>query len=65
MVPKPHVTYFPRGFVTPAPVKVEGREYAIDVPLDRGPGLYEISVFAELPEADHLTMIGLRTLRVQ
>src|SRR5579859_2414002 len=33
-VPEPYATYFPRGFVTPIPVHVEGDHFSIDVPLD-------------------------------
>ena len=30
------MTYFPKGFVTPVPVQVKGRDFTIDVPLSEG-----------------------------
>jgi hypothetical protein len=66
-VPTPYVTYFPKGFVTPVPVKVEGKSFAIDVPLDdeRRPGIYEVSVWASVPETKDLIMVSLRTISVK
>jgi hypothetical protein len=66
-VPQPYVTYFPRGFVTPIPVRVEGNRFSIDVPLnDRGrAGVYEVSVWANVPETKDLVMVSLRTVNVK
>lgn len=66
-VPQPYVTYFPSGYVTPIPVKVSGDEFSIEVPLSDGgkPGLYEVSVWGEVPETKDLVMLSLRTVRVE
>ncbi len=66
-VPAPYVTYFPEGFVTPIPVKVNGKHFAIDVPLNdqRRPGIYEVSVWARVPETSKLIMVSLRTISVK
>lgn len=66
-VPAPYVTYFPEGFVTPIPVKVNGNHFAIDVPLNaqRRPGIYEVSVWARVPETSSLIMVSLRTISVK
>lgn len=72
-VPAPFQVYWPRGFVTPLPVEVNGASFRIDVPLDdKGrPGLYEISVFGKLPGTPGTTsptsqgMLGLRTIVVR
>lgn len=68
--PEPFRVYWPEGFVTPIPVKVSGRSFSIDLPLDdrAKPGLYEISVFAKLPGAPAgdkgFTSVSLRTILV-
>lgn len=66
-VPTPYVTYFPKGFVTPIAVKVDGKSFSIEVPLDdeRRPGIYEVSVWASVPETKDLIMISLRTITVK
>jgi hypothetical protein len=66
-VPQPYATFFPKGFVTPLPVKVEGTRFSIDVPLDdeRRPGIYEVSVWANVPETPDLIMVSLRTVVVK
>jgi uncharacterized protein YkwD len=66
-VPTPYVTYFPKGFVTPIPVKVEGKSFAIEVPLDdeRRSGIYEVSVWATVPETKDMIMVSLRTVSVK
>ena len=66
-VPKPYQMYWGPGFVTPMPIKIEGQKFSIDVPLNQKsqPGLYEISVWAELNGSKEHTMIGLRTIRVE
>jgi hypothetical protein len=65
-IPQPYVNYFPKGFVTPIPVRLIGNKFAIDVPLDDHghPGLYEVSIWARLPASADLVMISLRTALV-
>jgi uncharacterized protein YkwD len=66
-VPTPFVTYFPKGFVTPIPVKVDGKSFSIEVPLDddKRSGIYEVSVWASVPETKDLIMVSLRTIAVK
>ena len=66
-VPQPYATYFPRGFVTKIPVRVDGNRFSIDVPLDdrRRAGVYEVSVWANVPETSDLVMVSLRTVNVK
>lgn len=66
-VPQPFATYFPKGYVTPLPVHVDGAKFSIDLPLSssEGPGLYEISVWGEVPETRDLVMVSLRTMLVE
>jgi hypothetical protein len=66
-VPEPYATYFPRGYVTPIPVAVDGAHFSIDVPLDddRRAGVYEVSVWANVPETSDLVMVSLRTISVK
>ena len=66
-IPKSFVLYTPPGFQTPKPVKVNGRKFAIDVPLtDQGqPGRYEISIWATFPGSSALAMVSLRVVDVE
>lgn len=66
-IPAPYATYFPKGFKTPKPVEVRGPSFSIDLPLDdKGrPGLYEVSVWGEVPGTKEFVMISLRTVRVR
>ena len=66
-IPKPHVTYFTRGYKTPIPVDVTGNEFKIEFPLsdDGRPGMYEVSVWAKLPQSKELLMVSLRTIDVE
>ncbi len=66
-VPRPYVTYFPKGYKTPITVQTDGNHFSIKVPLDdnRRPGIYEVSVWATVPEDPDLTMVGLRTIVVK
>ncbi len=64
-VPEPHVVYFPAGFKTPKPVTVKGNHFTIDVPLDKGPGRYEISVWGRFPDNQAFVMVSLRTVEVR
>jgi uncharacterized protein YkwD len=65
-IPKPYQLYWPKGFVTPVPLTVDGRRFSIAVPLqDHGaPGLYEVSVWARFPDSTDPVMVSLRTVRV-
>jgi hypothetical protein len=59
--------YFPAGFKTPRPVKVDGNRFEIDVQLDdrQRKGRYEISVWGNYPgSGKELVMISLRTITV-
>jgi hypothetical protein len=63
-VPSPYVLFWRKGFRTPVPLGVDGQKFAIDVPISDAarPGLYEVSVWAELPGSSEPVMVGLRTL---
>lgn len=65
-VPAPYATYWPAGFVTPIPLVVKGGHFSIEVPLDDHgkPGLYELSIWAKVPQSPDFQMVGLRTIRV-
>jgi uncharacterized protein YkwD len=65
-VPSPFQMYWPKGFVTPIQLAVQGDHFAIDVPVsDSGkPGLYEVSVWAKIPGNPDFVMVGLRTIVV-
>jgi uncharacterized protein YkwD len=65
-IPVTYTQYFPKGFVTPAPVEVHNNRFSIRVPLndDGKAGLYEVSVWAHLPETPDLVMVSLRTIAV-
>jgi hypothetical protein len=67
LVPAPYQMYWPPGFQTPIPLRVNGSNFAIDVPVSYGgqSGLYELSVWAKLPSADSFVIIGMRTIRVE
>lgn len=72
-IPAPFVTYFPQGFVTPIPVQVKGNDFTIEIPLSDNkaapakgrPGLYGLSVWAEVPWTKDFIMVSLRTIRVR
>jgi uncharacterized protein YkwD len=67
-MPTPYATFFPEGFVTPRPVRVEGARFEIELELDktRGPGRYSISVWGRFPgKGNELSMVSLRTLLVR
>jgi hypothetical protein len=65
-VPAPFQMYWPKGFVSPIPLAVQGDRFAIDVPVSDGgkPGLYEVSVWAKIPGNPDFVMVGLRTIVV-
>ena len=66
-VPKPYQMYWPPGFQTPIPVKVTGAHFAVDVPVtDSGQaGMYELSVWANVPGTSDLQMVSIRTIQVR
>ena len=59
--------YFPAGFKTPKPVKVEGRAFSIDIGLGAKPqaGRYEVSIWGKEPGKAELFMVSLRTIVVK
>jgi uncharacterized protein YkwD len=65
-VPQPYQMYWTPGYVTPIPVVVRGQEFAVDVPLGekQKPGLFELSIWAKLPESPDFQIVSLRTIRV-
>jgi uncharacterized protein YkwD len=66
-IPAPETLYFPPGFKTPKPVKLDGQKFAIDVGLGPRPGAgrYEISIWAKEPGSNELFMVSLRTIMVK
>lgn len=70
-IPKPYVNYFPKGYQTPIELQInpEQTHFSIEVPLLEGkkkrPGLYEVSIWAELPGVKDPTMVSLRTITVR
>jgi uncharacterized protein YkwD len=66
-VPQPYQMYWPQGYVTPIPLRVNGGAFAIDIPVsDRGQaGLYELSIWAKVPGEQDFVIVGLRTIRVE
>jgi hypothetical protein len=66
-IPKPYQMYWPPNWQTPIPVLVRGDTFSIDLPLsDAGkPGMYELSVWANVPGSTELVMVSLRTIPVR
>jgi Cysteine-rich secretory protein family len=66
-VPSPYQMYWPPGYQTPIPVKVNGNRFSIDVPLSDGgkPGMYELSVWATVPGSPDYVMVSLRTIQAR
>jgi uncharacterized protein YkwD len=67
--PDTYQMYFPAGFTTPIPVKVDGASFSIDLPLSdhAKPGLYAVSVWGKIPgQTEHgLISFGMRTVLVK
>jgi len=64
-IPAPYQMYWPAGYVTPIPVRVTAAGgFEIDVPVSnrKKAGMYELSVWANVPGSSEPVMIGLRTL---
>ncbi|WP_394828698.1 CAP domain-containing protein [Pendulispora albinea] len=66
-VPNPYQMYWPPGFRTPIPIQVNGKNFALDLPLSDGgkAGMYEVSIWARVPGSPDFVMVSLRTLRVE
>jgi hypothetical protein len=66
-IPAPDTLYFPAGFKTPKPVKVEGRSFSIDLELGKSspPGSYAVTIWAKKPSSPKLFMISMRTISVR
>ncbi len=66
-IPAPDTLYFPAGFKTPKPVKVDGRHFSIELELGKKPlpGSYAVSVWAKRAGSPELFMISMRTLVVR
>lgn len=67
-MPTPYATFFPEGFVTPRPVKVEDGRFSIELELDKklGKGRYAISIWGRFPgKGNELSMVSLRTVMVR
>lgn len=66
-IPQPDTLYFPPGFKTPKPVKVDGKSFAIDFGLGPRPsaGRYEVSIWGKEPGKSELFMVSLRTIVVK
>jgi uncharacterized protein YkwD len=65
-VPEPYVVYFPEGYKTPKPVKVQGNHFDIDLTLSHGgPGRYQVSVWGRYPGREACVMVSLRTIDVR
>lgn len=63
-VPKPQTMYWRPGFVTPIPVKIQGKTFSIDIPLPSQTGLYEVSVWARVSGKKEDSLVSLRTFEV-
>jgi uncharacterized protein YkwD len=66
-IPQPQTLYFPPGFKTPKPVKVDGQKFAIEVGLGPKPtaGRYEVSIWGKEQGKSELFMVSLRTIMVK
>ncbi len=66
-IPPPETLYFPPGFKTPKPVKVDGQKFEIQVGLGPQPkaGRYEVSIWAKEQGKNELFMVSLRTIMVK
>jgi uncharacterized protein YkwD len=65
-MPAPFVSYFPAGYVTPLPVKTDGKHFSLDLPVGRekGPGEYAITIFVQFPGSEKLVPVSMRTVAV-
>jgi len=65
-VPNPYQMYWPPGFRTPIPIQVDGKHFALDLPVSDGgkSGMYAVSIWGRVPGSSEFVMVSLRTLRV-
>ena len=64
-IPAPDTMYYPPGFKTPKPVKVDGQRFSIDLVLGKAAGSYAVSIWAKKPDSAPLFMISMRTVTVR
>ena len=64
-VPPPDRLYFPKGYKTPKPVKVEDGRFSISIELGDRSGLCEISVWAKPQGEEELMPVSIRTIVVR
>lgn len=66
-MPSPFVSYFPAGYVTPIPVKIEGSSFSLEIPAaaEKGPGEYAVTIFVRFPGDKKLVPVSMRTVEVQ
>jgi hypothetical protein len=66
-IPQPETLYFPAGFKTPKPVKVDGQQFSIEVGLGKKAtaGRYEVSIWGKQQGSNELFMVSLRTIMVK
>ena len=50
-IPAPDTMYYPPGFKTPKPVKVDGQRFSIDLVLGKAAGSYAVSIWAKKPDS--------------
>lgn len=66
-MPNPDDLYFPAGFKTPKPVKLDGKRFSLELDLKHpaGPGRYQVSVWGRYPGDKAFVMVSLRTIDVR
>jgi uncharacterized protein YkwD len=66
-IPPPYQMFWPAGYKTPIVLAVDGdkRGFSIEVPLEKRPGLFGVSVWATFPDAKEPEMVSLRTIEVR
>ena len=66
-IPAPYAMFWTAGYKTSIVLDVDPakRTFSIEIPLDKRPGLYAVSVWATFPDAKEPAMISLRTIAVQ
>jgi uncharacterized protein YkwD len=63
-IPAPETLYFPEGFKTPKPVKLDKNRFSLELELPAKPGRYSVSIWAKQKGSSKLFMVSLRTLSV-
>ena len=64
-IPAPDTMYYPAGFKTPKPVKVDGQRFSIELSLGKTAGSYAVSIWAKKASSPELFMISMRTITVR